>query len=158
MRILALATAALFPTHNPLAAQDRAGQLLDSGRVVRVHLAAGRTAVGKLLIPFTPTSATLRYCAYKSPGCRNSLDLVHEIPADSIVALDVRVGTHALRGAVIGGLVGTALTAWVVALADGLSENDSGVNGAPVSIGIALPTAVGGAFGSASPKWKRVGR
>ena len=137
------------------AAQDRAPAVLDSGSVVRVHLASGGPAVGRLLIPFTPASPSLRYCAYKSPGCRTSSDFIHEVPRDSIVALDVRSGSHGGKGALIGAGIGAGLALFTASLAD------NGVPGGAWSfaaLGAADGALVGWLFGSMSPRWRPVAR
>jgi hypothetical protein len=138
------------------AAQDVAPAVLDSGKIVRVHLAAGEPAMGRLLIPFTPASTSLRYCAYKSPGCRSSSEFAHEVPRDSIVALDVRSGSNRGKGALIGAAIGGGLGLATAVMYGAYSDAPGTTGWGFLPLGIIDGALVGWIFGSASPQWKRI--
>jgi hypothetical protein len=83
---------------------------IDSATVVRLHLAAGRTVAGRLVIPFEPGSAEFAYCPYPSRPCSGARDpRVVTIEASRVMRVDVAAGYHSSRGALIGGAVGLAL-------------------------------------------------
>ena len=83
---------------------------IDSATVVRLHLAAGRTVAGRLIIPFEPGSVEFAYCPYPSRPCSGAQDpRVVMIEASRVMRVDIAAGYHSSRGALIGGAVGLAL-------------------------------------------------
>ena len=83
---------------------------LDSGRLVRLHLNTGETIRGRLLESFGFASATLSLCRYPAPRCR-SMEEAREIAVSEMEAIEVRIGSRARHGAVLGGSIGAGLAA-----------------------------------------------
>ena len=92
-------------------------------------------------------------CAYKSPGCRTSSDFIHEVPRDSIVALDVRSGSNGGKDALMGAAIGGAVSFLAGALAD---EGPPGGVLSFTVLGATDGALLGRLFGSMSPRWRPV--
>ena len=76
---------------------------LDSGRVVRLHLLSGPPEVGRLIAPFAPDSATIRYCLYYASPCRSVANATwRERLASDVARIEIKVGSRAGRGFLIG--------------------------------------------------------
>ncbi len=99
----------------PIAAQAPViRQVLDSGTLVRLHMAGDSIVRGRLIAPLAPGAATLFYCRYPGPPCRVADDPgARQMPASSIQRIDVArssgARTGGIIGAVIGLLIGTSL-------------------------------------------------
>lgn len=93
------------------AAQEPGLQVpLDSGRLVRLHLSTGETIRGRLLESFGFESATLSLCRYPAPRCR-SIEDARKIGASEVEVIEIRIGSRARHGAVVGGSIGAGLGA-----------------------------------------------
>jgi hypothetical protein len=76
---------------------------LDSGRVVRLHLLSGPPEAGRLIAPFAPDSVTVRYCLYYASPCQSVTDATWRQRLTSDIArLEIKVGSRAARGFLIG--------------------------------------------------------
>ena len=141
-------------------AQRLATAPIDSGTVIRMHLANAQTVRGRLLQTFTPSTSALTFCRYPGTPCATLSDPhVQTVPALQVTGLDVAQGTHLVKGAMIGGAIGGLLAFVYFQFGHGLcdtsrciSETDRGALGA-----FGLGLGLGVAFGSQSVKWRPVG-
>jgi hypothetical protein len=91
---------------------------LDSGRVVRLIPLVGTPEAGRLMAPFASDSLMLRYCLYYARPCLSSADATwRERRAADIARLEVKVGSRATRGFLIGSVACGAVWALVSPLA-----------------------------------------
>jgi hypothetical protein len=121
LKRLALAVAVFTPVGAEAQVQ-LVSQALDSNTVIRVRLRTGLREKARLLADFGPDSTLLRYCRDPSTPCvRRSIRYI-ERPATDAVALEVRRGSRALTGAVIGAPIGLAIGWFAVALSENASE------------------------------------
>lgn len=132
--------------------------VLDSGTVVRLHWTQ-TSQKARLLAPLGPESSHIRFCLYPSPVCgpaTSNPPLAR--PVNELVRIEVRRGSRAGRGALIGAGV-AALGSFIVLV--GYSERPAASTGQQV-LSFALITAVWSGFGAlvgaASDDWKPVPR
>lgn len=133
---------------------------VDSGRMVRMHTAAGMVQ-GRLVSPFRPTDATLSYCRYPGPPCvgREDSVAVRTISVSALTRLEQSPGSHWRRGAIIGGAVGAVLGGLAMSFALGMCERDCPKQKAPLIVlgGMVNAVAFGGVgalWGSAFSRWE----
>jgi hypothetical protein len=134
-------------------------QPLDSGVVVQVRLGAGAREAGRLVTPFAPDSTALRYCPWPARPCAVGDDRYIVRPASTVLALEVRRGSYARVGAVIGTALGVLVG---VFLATGGVSTDTGstatLRGVPLVLSATASVAGVGAFGamigSAFSRWE----
>lgn len=129
---------------------------LDSGTLIRAHLASGETVRGRLLRTVMPSSSVLTFCRYPATPCASLFDQhVDSLPASQVTRLDVAHGNHLLKGALIGGAA-AAPFGWVWWEFAGLCE-ESGckteVRRAAVGM-VVFGVALGMLFGSQSVGWR----
>jgi hypothetical protein len=132
---LALQLLWLIPTG--LQAQTVRPFTLDSGTVVRLQLHSGVREKGKLLSRYAADSSRVRYCHYPAPPCRVGDERYRDQSASDVSSVEVRRGTAWLPGLAIGGVVGVAFGALVVAFAEDVGES-------PVSTGEKVRALGGG--------------
>ena len=145
-----------------LTAQDSAGDparaQLDSGAVVRLRWTDGQERA-RLLAPLTPDSATVRYCRYPSPVCGSTtLNPVRTRPIRELTGLEIRRGSRAGHGALIGAGIGT-VGGLLVLLGRGFSDQPALSTGTRIVIVASLAGAwagLGALVGAASDDWARV--
>jgi uncharacterized protein YcfJ len=154
----------------PLAAQQPlVSRTLDSATVVRLVLVRGPAFQGMLLAPLTPDAQQVvfappaqRDCGVPRIVCRMA------VPVADVRTIELRQGSHAGRGAVMGAVIGV-FAGFVVGMQ--VKEWDycrttspGGGCGGPSDVGvIAFTTLVSGAFGAGlgtlfglgSPAWER---
>lgn len=128
---------------------------IDSGALIRVHLAAGEPVLGRLLTRLEPASTEIAICRYPGGVCTATWAPGRTIlPAVSIARLDVASGTRVGRGIALGGLLGgaTGLLAGYFAAYMGAQES---VDLRAIIGFAALGALLGGGFGSADVEWQR---
>ncbi len=137
--------------------QEPGAAALDSGTLVRMHLRSGEAVRGRLLQTFRPSDATLTFCRYPGTPCATLSDArVDKMPAAHVEQIDVAHGTHWIRGALIGGVVGGLLAMFYIQLGHGLCD-DSACEAESARYGraaFALALGLGVAFGSQSVGWR----
>ena len=153
---LALHLLWLIPTGLPAQAPARPFKL-DSGTVVRLQLHSGIREKGKLLSPYAPESSRIRYCHYPAPPCRVGDERYRDQPTSDLSNLEVRRGTAWLSGLAIGGVVGVAFGALVVAFAEGVGESpvSTGEKARAIAGGTLVFGGLGALVGSAFERWGR---
>jgi hypothetical protein len=107
-----------------------------------------------VLSPFSTTSTRLQFCTIGTEHCSGTdVTGVQSVARLDIRTLDVRKGTHAFRGLILGGVAG--LVAGTL-----LASSQGGDNAGPVLAGSVLGLAVGGGVGFATGResvvWKSV--
>jgi hypothetical protein len=109
-----LLAAMLFAAGSPCRSQTPlVRRALDSGLVVRLFPFTAPPEAGRLVAPFAPDSTTFRYCLYYAPPCRSAVDATwRERPASNIARLEIKVGSRARRGFLIG--TAACAAAWAV--------------------------------------------
>ena len=131
---------------------------LDSGTIVRLRWTGGRERA-RLLTPLAPDSATVRYCRYPSPVCGGTtLNPVRARPLRELAGLDIRRGSRAGPGALIGAGIGT-VGGLLVILGQAFSDRPALSTGDQVLIVASLAGAwagLGALVGAASDDWARV--
>jgi len=159
---------ALLGTAPLLAQQPLVSRTLDSATVVRLLLVRGPAFQGVLLAPLTPDAQRVvfsppahRDCGVPRVMCRL------EVPIADVRAVEVRRGSRAGRGAVIGtalGVVAGFVLGLQVADADYCVTSVGGGCDGPSDAGIiafttllsgALGAGIGTLFGLGSPAWER---
>ncbi len=125
---------------------------LDSGRDVRVTTLAERMT-GRLQAPFSRNDQTLRFCAGAAAECA-----ARSIPTNDLLRLEVRRGSHAKAGAIIGGIAGAVVGGFFGYLITGFcdaADCPSTGQGLVVGglIGGASGGATGGLIGALVPRW-----
>jgi hypothetical protein len=105
----------LLAAASPCRSQTRlVGRALDSGLVVRLFPFSGPPEAGRLVARFAPDSTTVRYCLYYAPPCRSAGDVTwRERPAATVARLQIKVGSRARRGFLIGSAACGAAWAFV---------------------------------------------
>lgn len=142
--VVSLLCAILMVAAAPAPAQQLVYLPLDSATAIRLHLLRGGTVPGRLLIPFGPDSARFIYCPGARGGCRSAAPQV--MPAAQVRRVDVRRGSRATQGVVVGAAVLVGAAAAFCALTD--TGGCDPARGGFVSY-VVLPTAlVGGAVGA----------
>lgn len=159
LTVLALTLLALLSSVRATAAQA-VPTLPDSGVLVRIHTDAEEER-GRLLAPFRPDAATIRFCAYPGPACDadTPADRMLEMRTDAIRSLERSVGTHWREGAVIGGLIGAGIGLLAVGFADGMNEGQDIATGNYVGAAIVSGViwgGIGAMFTGSSQKWEVV--
>jgi hypothetical protein len=142
----------------PEAAAAQAPTVLDSGRIVRAHLAAGAALRGRLLSDYAPGAAQIRFCLYPANPCTATTGTERTIDVPSLSGLDVQAGSGLKVGAGVGVGLGIALGLLVHAFAEGICDTDSCVPSYPVAI---VPPALffgalGAMIGSTHISWRSV--
>ena len=142
----------------PLGAQ-RSFEPVDSGKVIRFQ-AGGVVARGRLLAPLTATSDSVAYCRFPGPPCQQPIAAVQlgQLRPATLEHLEVQVGNKAVKGAWIGGVVGTVFTFVGIVVASGFCEYDCPSDTdlafrAVVSVGVW--SSLGALIGSGSPRMER---
>jgi hypothetical protein len=124
-------------------------QPLDSGVVVRLRLGAGTRETGRLVTPFAPDSSVFRYCRWPPGSCAVGDAQYTERPASSVLALEVRLGSRARAGAVVGTVFGVLVGGFV---ASGGVETETGsinrLRGLPLVLSAVGSVIAVGAFGA----------
>jgi hypothetical protein len=143
----------------PLLAQEAAEPLsLDSGTVVRLHWADG-SEKARLLAPLGWNSALVQYCRHPSPVCGEStLNPPRMRPVGDLARLDVRRGSRAGRGALIGAEFGT-LGGLIALYTHGLSDAprlSTDQQMLTVAVIAAAWSALGALIGAASDNWEPI--
>ena len=141
----------------PAVATAQQASSLDSGTVVRFHLATDATMRGRLLMPILPSTPTITYCRYPGVPCRALDDPgVRTVDGAQLAQVDVADGSHWQRGALIGGAIGAALGAFAIALGNGICDTSdcraAGWRFAGVTL--MLGFGLGITFGSTSLSWR----
>ncbi len=125
---------------------------LDSGAVVRVRLNNGNREVIRLIAPIGPDSTLLRYCGNLDASCPARLDRRRQVEIGRVVGLDVRNGTHARAGALVGGVLGLGL---VYAIAGQMRDSPTGWRAAGIMVGgVAASAGWGALVGSWIDSWR----
>ncbi len=148
----------LLPVLAPLclsAQQPPALPQLDSGTVVRLQLRSGNSVKGKLLAPFAAESARFRYCTYPAPPCQVGSDRYREQPAANVASWQVRRGTRAVPGLVVGGVLGVWLGFEAVDFAESVGESklSSGERRRTIAVSTLAIGALGYLIGAGLDKW-----
>jgi hypothetical protein len=146
----------------PLTAQQpRSFEPIDSGKVIRFQV-AGVVNHGRLLMPLTMGSDSVRYCRFPGPPCQPPIEpwQIGRLQPSMLEHLDVQVGTKAAKGAWIGGVVGAVLGYVAAGFARGFCEGGSSCpSDTDVAFIILTNTAVtagiGALIGSGSAKLER---
>ena len=94
--------------------------LLDSGTVVRFQWQTG-SEKARLLAPLGPGSSEARYCRYPAPSCSSDVNPPRARSLHDLKRLDVRHGSRAGRGALVGGAAGLAGSLLII-LGESLSD------------------------------------
>jgi|SRR5579859_1678370 len=139
-----------------LAAQDAAPlPVLDSGAIVRFQLRSGNQASGKLLAPFARDSTRFRFCTYPAPPCGVGGDRYHEQLASDLVGVDVRRGTKAVPGLVLGAALGVGVGFAAVSFDESMSEHTLSTFGKVKVVGIAtlIVAGLGWMIGGGIDEW-----
>jgi hypothetical protein len=149
-----------FPLFGPASAQRLGTAPLDSGTLIRIHLATMQIVRGRLLEPFQPTiSPALVFCSYPRSPCRSTTEPpAKSIPVSQVTTLDVATGSHWLKGGLIGAGVGAVVGGAFIILANGLCDTSNcRSSGPPTAVSLTIGGfALGALFGSSSPRWSPV--
>lgn len=140
-----------------LAAQRLVATPLDSGAVVRLHLYSGERVVARLIAPFGPDSAAIRYCPYQARPCGPEPDLLRVArPAADLERVERPVGSKASTGFAVGAGIALALGIASANLTSALCECRT--DATRVALGVALSGAFWGTvaalIGANSPRWE----
>jgi hypothetical protein len=136
------------------ASAQRPDSTLDSGRVVRLHTAAGVLEV-RLARPLMAAGGTVEFCAWEPSPCGAGA-VNRSLRLQDVLHIDVR-RSYSGRGALVGLGIGV-LAGYVVGR--GFEENECDTKcGASVSLagfGGLLFAGVGAVIGSALTRWVQV--
>jgi hypothetical protein len=151
-----LLTALALPVRSPAQRPDRQIRV-DSGRIVRLHTATDVT-VGRLLAPLSHTDSLVHFCRYPGPPCLDPGD-ARAIPVAEVLHLDLRQGSAARKGALIGGIIGAVVGALGGVVTAGLTDCTHCGSAETYAVRGALLTGavgagIGALFGSTSLHWK----
>jgi hypothetical protein len=131
--------------------------LLDSSTVVRFHWRNG-SEKARLLAPLGPASSEARYCRYPAPSCGSDLNPARARSLSDLNRLDIRQGSRAGRGALVGGAAGLAGSLLLIlgqSLSDGPKQDDI-----PRAFFVGMITVVwtglGALIGASLDNWKAV--
>jgi hypothetical protein len=158
--VVAVASTVLTLVRAAAAQQPLLTAPLDRGTVARLHLFSGATETVRLVDPFGPGSATLTSCPFQARPCGPEPDPLRVTrPAADVERMDVRVGSKAGQGFLIGAAIGFALGVASARLAAGLCDcpANSGNSGIAVLYpitGIVVWGGIGALIGSGSSKWR----
>jgi hypothetical protein len=129
---------------------------LDSGAVVRFHWRNG-SEKARLLAPISRGSSEARYCRYPAPSCGSDVNPVRARPLSALNGLDIRRGSRAGRGALVGGAAGLA-GGLLIILGESLSDRPA--DDVPPVVLVAYLTGVwaglGALIGLSLDNWKAV--
>ena len=141
---------------NAAGAQRLATAPIDSGTVIRMHVANAAAVRGRLLRTFTPSSSTLTFCRYPGAPCANLSDQhVDSLPASQVTRLELAHSNHLLKGALIGGAAAAPI-GWLWWQFAGICDESAcvtRVHRGAVGI-VAFGIALGMLFGSQSVGWR----
>ena len=138
-------------------AQQLATSTIDSGTLVRAHLAGAGSVRGRLLKRFAPGSSVLTFCHYPGTPCVGLADpSVQTLPSTQVTQLDVAHGNNWLTGGVVGGLAGGIVGILGIAFAHGICDDSDCTASADRSAlgALAVGIGLGLAFGFASAEWR----
>lgn len=130
---------------------------IDSGTVVRFHWRNG-SEKARLLAPLGPGSSAARYCRYPAPSCGSDVNPARARPLNDLSRLDIRHGSRAGRGALLGAAGGLA-GGLLIILGYGLSDRLAPTASEQVLIvgGVTLVwTGLGTLIGASFDNWKEV--
>jgi hypothetical protein len=130
---------------------------LDSGTVVRFHWQNGPEKA-RLLAPLVPGSSKAHYCGYPAPSCGSDLNPARARSLSDLNRLDIRQGSRAGRGALVGGAAGLAGSLLLV-LGESLSDrpvSDDVPRVVFVGTITAVWTGLGALIGASLDNWKAV--
>ena len=130
---------------------------LDSGAVVRFHWRNG-SEKARLLAPIGPGSSEVRYCRYPAPSCGSDVNPGRARPLNTLDGLDIRRGSRAGRGALVGGAAGLAGSLLLI-LGESLSDrpvSDDVPRVVFVGTITAVWTGLGALIGASLDNWKAV--
>jgi hypothetical protein len=144
----------------PLHAQERGHPIiLDSGTVVRLRWLDGREKA-VLLAPLDADSAMVRYCRYPSPVCGgNTINPPRARFIAQLAGVDVRRGSHTVRGALIGAGAGAVGALVMMRLAGELGDGpnlSSGQQAGVLALMAGVWGGIGALIGAMSDKWQPV--
>ncbi len=131
--------------------------LLDSGTVVRFHWRNGPEKA-RLLAPLGRASPEARYCRYPAPSCGSDMNPARVRSLSDLDRLDIRHGSRAGRGALVGGAAGLAGSLLLI-LGESLSDRPR-ADDIPRVVFVATLTGVwtglGALIGLSLDNWKPV--
>jgi hypothetical protein len=154
---LAVTLLAFAVATTPATARQIGAMPVDSGTLVRVTLVTNTIVRGRLLERFSPSiSDTFVFCSYPASPCASKTDpLVRSLPVAKVTKLEVGVGSHWVRGGLIGAGIGTVLMAAGIYFNNGLCESDDClISRAWVISGAAVGFGIGALFGGSSVRWE----
>jgi hypothetical protein len=162
MRCWTLAVFCLLATDGLVAQQSPQHRLervqLDSGTIVRLHWNDG-SEPARLLAPIGPDSSMVRYCRYPSPVCGGStLNPLRARSVRDLTGLEVRRGSRAGHGALIGAGIGT-VGGLLILLGQSLSDRPAISTGEQILTVVAIAVSwagLGALVGAASDNWASV--
>ncbi|MGH7673693.1 MAG: hypothetical protein ACREMV_00350 [Gemmatimonadales bacterium] len=154
--VVAVASAILAFARGVAAQEPLVTAPLDRGTVVRLHLFSGATEAVRLVAPFEPASVALTYCPFNARPCGPAPDPLRVTrPAADVERMDVRVGSKAGEGFLIGAALGLALGVASARLSGGLCECRTGSSDDvlyPIA-GTLVWGGIGALLGSGSSRW-----
>ena len=129
---------------------------VDSGAVVRLTWREKPIRIGKLLATLQRASDSVAYCRYPGPPCSSGSASGMEVqPTAQLVRVELRRGSRAARGALIGAGVGAAVLG-LGRLAFANEDNPAPLTGSRVAGAItfvAIGAGVGALIGRGSTRW-----
>jgi hypothetical protein len=152
--ILLAGAAAPLPAQRPLLSQP-----LDTGVVVRLHLGVRSREDGRLVSSFAPDSTVFRYCRWPARPCAVGDRGYVVRPASAVVALEIRRGSYARVGGVVGCVVGAGVALFVLGGGFTTETGSTGrLRGLPLVASSAASFvtigAIGAMIGSAVSRWE----
>jgi hypothetical protein len=129
--------------------------LLDSGTVVRFLWPSGPEKA-RLLAPLGPGSTEARYCRYPAPSCGSDVNPAQVRSLRGLNSVDIRQGSRAGRGALVGGAAGLAGSLLMI-LGQSLSDGPRADDIPPVVLVATLTgvwTGLGALIGLSLDNWK----
>jgi hypothetical protein len=129
---------------------------LDSGVTVRLYLRSGRRVAGKLLVQFAPDSTRFRFCRYPAPPCVIGGHRYVEQPAGQVWRLEIRRGSHAVPGVIVGSALGLGVGALGIGFAEGVSDwpISTGQKVTTLSCSVLCCAALGLLVGAGLDSWR----
>jgi len=141
----------------PLSAQ--APTVIDSGRVVRVHLSSGDALQGYLLVMARPIDPLVLCRSPGAPCTESDSTNLRRVGPPDVMSVDVRTRTRAPEGVLVGALVGAFLASGAHSFAQSSCES-SGCAGPAVSYiipGMLLVALLGAMVGTGFAYWQPTG-